>query len=421
MEDINHTKLCQICLKESHLYSNVLTEKLEDGIHLVDVINDLLQLDMEYEECYSEFLCIVCYNKISEFRIFKKTAHEGRAYLLFSNGNVENGGAKMELDKTADSEGFVPVQNEVYLASIKIEQDCSDYEDRDPLEVETEEAWHSEEASGHGNDQEFVHAEVEEPEAWPLEETDANENCAEYGDAKMSSGAYMESEDLNYDGAAVSGQEEQEQEMSMMNYLMVEGQEQHDSSEADFTHFLANTTEEQPAEDTEKSLQCQFCDKYFNYISELKRHERRHTGERPFTCQICGKGFSRGDTLKIHETIHSGEKLVQCKLCNKEFRYTSELTAHERTHTGVKPYKCKFCSKNFSRIHHLKQHERSHTGEKPFQCSLCDKGFSRSNILREHERVHTGEKPLKCKYCPKQFSFNSNLKAHESRHKDVKT
>ena len=59
-----------------------------------------------------------------------------------------------------------------------------------------------------------------------------------------------------------------------------------------------------------KLFQCKYCEKEFNFKSDLKRHEMMHTGEKPFSCQYCEKGLRSKGHLKEHEMIHRGEPFI---------------------------------------------------------------------------------------------------------------
>ena len=109
-------------------------------------------------------------------------------------------------------------------------------------------------------------------------------------------------------------------------------------------------------------------------------------------------------------------KPYQCKHCNKAFTRASNLKTHERIHSGVKPYQCKYCDKAFARGEHLKTHERIHSGVKPYQCKHCDKAFTCGSNLKTHARIHSGVKPYQCKHCDKAFTNGSDLQRHESIH-----
>ncbi|KAM9780079.1 uncharacterized protein ACB057_016139 [Neosynchiropus ocellatus] len=106
-----------------------------------------------------------------------------------------------------------------------------------------------------------------------------------------------------------------------------------------------------------KRFQCLFCGKVFNYMSSLKVHIRRHSGEKPFSCTVCGKRFAQKTYLKLHQRVHSGEKPYSCPGCGKSFSQKSSLNIHIRTHTGEKPYSCVDCGKCYAYKYGLNHHQ----------------------------------------------------------------
>ena len=51
------------------------------------------------------------------------------------------------------------------------------------------------------------------------------------------------------------------------------------------------------------------------------------------------------------------ESLFECDICKKSFYSKSNLKKHQKIHTGEVPFECKICKKRFNQLIHLKTHE----------------------------------------------------------------
>ena len=162
-----------------------------------------------------------------------------------------------------------------------------------------------------------------------------------------------------------------------------------------------------------KKHKCKLCKKFFERLSDLKRHYRTHTGEKAFTCDVCGRSFSQSGNLIVHKRIHFGNKPFQCNVCNKKFSQKISLDRHKRIHTGETPFVCGKCGKAFSNPYHLVCHNRIHLGLKPYKCTKCWKRFTQSSGLKAHKLTHTGEKLFSCNMCGNKYSQPSGLRKHK--------
>eukprot|EP00794_Sanderia_malayensis_P020470 gene20470-22486_t len=128
---------------------------------------------------------------------------------------------------------------------------------------------------------------------------------------------------------------------------------------------------------------CQKCTKCFTCPSDLKAHDRVHSGNRPFTCKQCGKSFTQTGNLKKHERyVHQGlprpaSNKYKCKQCDMSFPTSGETTAHRHVHNNTKPFQCLYCGMAFTQKGNLKKHvRRSHT-EGALMIAKMKKGYNK--------------------------------------------
>ena len=78
------------------------------------------------------------------------------------------------------------------------------------------------------------------------------------------------------------------------------------------------------------SKKCDFCDKLFSSLKNLKTHINRiHKDKNDHNCGSCGEYFSRAEYLKIHiHTIHESHKDYKCESCGKSFTGAQYLKKH---------------------------------------------------------------------------------------------
>ncbi|KAI4874052.1 hypothetical protein NFI96_010754 [Prochilodus magdalenae] len=131
----------------------------------------------------------------------------------------------------------------------------------------------------------------------------------------------------------------------------------------------------------EKPFFCPKCGRRFKDQSVKNKHVKRHL----FTQRLLDEGRPHCKSYYPPTKINSqavGKN--QCLVCGKCFSSSTQMKVHQRVHSGERPYQCHFCGNNFKQNGHLRTHLRIHTGEKPFFCPKCGRRFKDQSVKNKH-------------------------------------
>ena len=85
-------------------------------------------------------------------------------------------------------------------------------------------------------------------------------------------------------------------------------------------------------------------------------------------------------------TLTRGSKIHKCSLCGYQTNQLGNLRRHQRRHTGDF-YRCHLCSSYFYDRYQLVMHLKGHAGA--LRCRVCDRIFTSQKGLGLHEKGHT--------------------------------
>ena len=175
-----------------------------------------------------------------------------------------------------------------------------------------------------------------------------------------------------------------------------------------------------PVWKVDSMFHCDKCEKTFNKVSHLKRHEVSvHFGKEE-SCPHCGLKSSRKDNLEAHiRSVHGIESnSLQCEVCQETFNKKSNFLRHaNNTRTN-----CSICSEIFCTLKQLQKHRTDcHTAclqQPDFECCHCKKIFSSKFNMKTHIANRSEHK---CGKCGEMFCNGRGLMWHHSSIHDVKT
>ncbi|KAG5669175.1 hypothetical protein PVAND_017069 [Polypedilum vanderplanki] len=167
------------------------------------------------------------------------------------------------------------------------------------------------------------------------------------------------------------------------------------------------------------NFQCQNCGLTFFNKEKFKYHQKIHNKQ--FECQFCDKKFSFLADLKNHKIIHINPKAYQCQICFLNLKTRSNMLYHMKTHDKNRPksFKCDQC--DFSTAHKisLKNHLKIHgTRTLNFKCSECNFKTTHEGNLSRHKEIHnSNRRKFPCLYCNYETTTRTSLKNHlNNRH-----
>jgi ribosomal protein L31 len=94
---------------------------------------------------------------------------------------------------------------------------------------------------------------------------------------------------------------------------------------------------------------------HFDNIPQYRTVPAKDEKKVTHVCQVCGNTYKTGSNLRRHQRIHSG-KMITCNICQKQFTDRFDLKRHiTHIHEGIS-YRCTDCSRSYTSKSSLQQH-----------------------------------------------------------------
>jgi KRAB domain-containing zinc finger protein len=165
-----------------------------------------------------------------------------------------------------------------------------------------------------------------------------------------------------------------------------------------------------------RSFKCGFCDASFKTPGDVKSHEVSHQ-DRQFQCAHCLKKFRDLSSIRRHVFLHMTmtEATHKCNFCDRTFIQMSDMRSHQRDHTRTS-HACSHCDKVYTNSSGLINHVDYHHLNIRYCCDQCGMIYGSKTHLYEHYFSHRGFKPYHCSVCPREEVRKEKMKTHLKGH-----
>ena len=164
---------------------------------------------------------------------------------------------------------------------------------------------------------------------------------------------------------------------------------------------------------------CDECDKPFQSIVHLKKHEKKHS-KKQVKCEICSRVCASEGSLRCHMKLHD-EMKEKCDHCDEKFKTELKLRYHMKTKHQIfqilsenKVKKCDTCKNEFEDAELLNDHLKVCKNDlKKFKCQDCNNVYV-SHLSLEFHYVTFHQKILHCcDICGKAFLEKQAMNRHK--------
>jgi hypothetical protein len=110
----------------------------------------------------------------------------------------------------------------------------------------------------------------------------------------------------------------------------------------------------------------------------------------PSTCPTCKNSLVESPRRSIKQRCNHIQKHF-CEICHRFFDYISNKKRHHRVHTGEKPYSCEFCDQTFNNSSNRYKHQRNSHPQLPLagatpdqEVTSAEEPFSSTDLYFPH-------------------------------------